>query len=87
MISFRAKYAIAAIIFVVGASMAVTPAFTKSNFELLIPGVILVAVSVPFVYYFRTRSKSTFRLKSQDEIIAEAKREAELQKGETNGKK
>ena len=80
MISFRVKYAITVVTFLVGASMTVTPAFTKSNFELLIPGVILVAVSIPFVYYFHARSKSALYLKNQDEILTEAKKEAELQK-------
>lgn len=67
--------------------MAVSPALTKDNFELLLPGAILIAVSTPFVFYFRARSKGAQDTKSDEELIMEAKQEAELRKGESNGKK
>jgi Sec-independent protein secretion pathway component TatC len=71
------RYIIAVIIFGIGAIMAVTPALTQSNFELLIPGVILVAISAPFVYYFRARLKSAHQHKTDEEVITEAKIETE----------
>lgn len=85
--SFRTKYILSLAVFVIGACMAITPVLTKGSFELLLPGSALIALSTPFLFYFYARSKSTHHTKSDEELIMEAKQEAELRKGESDGKK
>lgn len=66
--------------------MAVTPYFTYDHFELLLPGVILVIISGPLMYYFYTKSKSNSKM-SDEEILRQAEIEARIPKENDDGKK
>lgn len=67
--------------------MAVTPYFTLDNFELLLPGVILIAISTPLMYYWYAKTKSNRRIINDEEILRRAEIEARIPKENINDKK
>lgn len=83
----KAKFLISAAVFTVGAIMAVTPYFTMDNFWLLIPGVILVAVSAPFMYYFYAKTKYERKSMTEEEVLQQAQFEARIPKENDDAKK
>jgi hypothetical protein len=86
-VSVKLKFFIAAFVFVVGAVMAVIPYFTQDNFELLLPGVILIAISTPFVYYWYAKIKSGHMSMNDEEILRNAEIESRISKESIDGKK
>lgn len=67
--------------------MAVTPYFTLDNFELLLPGVILIAISTPFVYYWYAKMKSSRKNMNDEEILRQAEIESQVSKESIDDKK
>jgi VIT1/CCC1 family predicted Fe2+/Mn2+ transporter len=83
----KAKFFVFAVVFAFGAIMAVTPYFTLDNFWLLIPGVILVAVSAPFMYYFYAKTKYERKRMTEEEVLRQAQFEARIPKESDDAKK
>lgn len=83
----KTKFAIALVIFIIGAILSVIPYFTLEHFEFLIPGILLIAVSTPFTYYFYAKMKSKRSKLSDTEILRRAEIESRISKESSNAKK
>lgn len=83
----KVKFFIAVAVFTAGAIMAVTPYFTLGSFWLLIPGVLLVAVSAPFMYYFYAKTKYERKSMTEEEVLRQAQLEARIPKENDDAKK
>lgn len=85
--SIRTKLFIAVGVFGIGAVLSVIPALTKEHFEFLIPGILLLAVSAPVMYYLQAKQKSGYEHQSDEEIIKQATQESQPSKRSNDDKK
>jgi Kef-type K+ transport system membrane component KefB len=86
-VQIQVKFLLSATVFAIGAILSVIPYFTMDHFEFLIPGIILIAISTPFTYYFYAKMKNKHAEQNDADILRQAEIESRISKENDNDEK
>ena len=75
------KFIVVAVLFIVGSSLVLQAFQSVELLWLVIPGVLLIGLAYPWVHVLWAQFRSSYRHKTDEEILAEAEREVRSKYG------